>query len=116
MKGKCSKSFPQPFKTATTFDDNGFVYYKGCHQRNNFILKDEIQLYTDYVVLYNRQLLLRYNAHINVEVCCKLMLIKNLFKYVSKGPDRCRMAIEKEKNDEIMFILQQGSYIFLYCF
>jgi hypothetical protein len=100
-KGKCSKSFPKPFKTATTFDDNGFVYYKGCHQHDNFILKDGIQLYNEYVVLYNRELLLRYNAHINVEVCCQLMLFKYLFKYVSKGPDRCRMDVEKEKNDEI---------------
>jgi hypothetical protein len=67
-KGKCSKSFPKLFKRATTFEDNGFVYCKGCHQHDNFILKYGIQLYNEYVVLYNRELLLRYNAHINVEV------------------------------------------------
>lgn len=100
-KGKCSKSFPKTFRTATIFYDNGFVYYKRRQQLDNFVLKDGIQLHNNYVVPYNRELLLRYHAHINVEICCQSMLIKYLFKYVSKGSDRCRMAVQKENDDEI---------------
>jgi hypothetical protein len=48
-KDKCSKSFSKPFKTVTTSDDNGFICYKRCHQHDNFILKDGIQLYNDYI-------------------------------------------------------------------
>jgi hypothetical protein len=33
------------------------------------------------------------------------MLIKYLFKYVSKGADRCRMVMKKETNDEIQAYL-----------
>ena len=62
-------------------------------------------LFNDYVVPYNKELLVRYNAHINVEICCQSMLIKYLFKYVSKGPDRCRAILQNDTDDEIQAYL-----------
>ena len=39
-------------------------------------------------VPYNPSLLLKYNAHINVEICSTVSAVKYLYKYVYKGHDR----------------------------
>jgi len=105
-KNKCSKRFPKKInKDATVFDNNGFVYYKRRTQLMDHVIKIDISLSNCHVVPYKKELLLLYNAHINVEICCQSMLIKYLFKYVSKGADRCRMVMKKETNDEIQAYL-----------
>jgi hypothetical protein len=41
-----------------------------------------------WVVSYNPYLTMRYQCHINVEVCSSIMAMKYLYKYVYKGHDR----------------------------
>ncbi|CAN0912558.1 hypothetical protein LINGRAHAP2_LOCUS27427 [Linum grandiflorum] len=84
---KCSKFFPKPFAAETTFDDRGSVTYR---RRKTNITSDRsgTGLGNAYVVPYNRDLIVKYQAHINVEVCHKGQLIKYLFKYITKGPDQ----------------------------
>jgi hypothetical protein len=83
-------------KNATVFDENGFVYYKRHTQLMSHVIKTDISLSNCHVVPYNRELLLRYNAHINIKICSQSMLIKYLFKYVSKGVDRCKTRPKKK--------------------
>ncbi|CAN0839969.1 hypothetical protein LINGRAHAP2_LOCUS2707 [Linum grandiflorum] len=85
--GKCSKFFPKPFVSETTFDDNGYVTYRR-RLTDVSAIKSGAILDNGYVVPYNRDLLVKYQAHLNVEVCHKGQLIKYLFKYITKGPDR----------------------------
>ncbi|GAU22698.1 hypothetical protein TSUD_138210 [Trifolium subterraneum] len=81
---RCSKFFPKKYKTTTTIDDEGYPSYR---RRNTSVVveKNGVNLDNGYVVPYNPFLLMRYQAHINVEACNKSNAIKYLFKYVNKA-------------------------------
>ena len=55
-------------------------------------------LFFRFIVPYNRGLIVKYQAHINIEWCNQGRLIKYMFKYVTKGPDKATIAIEKTKD------------------
>ncbi|XP_071739897.1 uncharacterized protein [Rutidosis leptorrhynchoides] len=91
---KCSKHFPKPYNAETTIDEDGYANYR---RRNNGIKvnKGKGTLDNSFVMPYNRYLLLKYNAHINVEWCNQSRAIKYLFKYLNKGHDRATIVIQE---------------------
>ncbi|OMO85773.1 DNA helicase PIF1, ATP-dependent [Corchorus olitorius] len=95
--GKCDKYFPKPFTRCTRIDQQGYPTYR---RRDNglFCVKSGVVLDNRYVVPHNVDLLVRYQAHINVEVCNQSRAIKYLFKYINKGPDRSRVVIESSSS------------------
>lgn len=56
-----------------------------------------------WVVPYNPALTLKYNAHINVELCASVKSVKYIYKYVYKGGDRTIAGVTEEgdEDDEI---------------
>jgi len=48
-----------------------------------------------WVVPFNKYLSKRYNAHINVELCSTIAVVKYLFKYIFKGNDRAIIEIRQ---------------------
>ena len=53
-----------------------------------------------WVVQYNPYLLLKFNCHINVEICSSIKCVKYLYKYLFKGADHANIVIS-EKNNEL---------------
>ncbi|KAK1434099.1 hypothetical protein QVD17_11017 [Tagetes erecta] len=93
-KGYCSKKFPKQYNEATFFDKKGYAHYKRCQNGNTYI-KNGFTMDNANVVPYNKTLSLKFHAHINVEYCGWSMMIKYLFKYISKGAERIRFKITK---------------------
>lgn len=93
VDGFCSKNYPKRYSPETTIDKDGFPTYRR-REDGRHVQKGDIRLDNRYVVPYNRDLLLRFQAHINVEWCNKSRAIKYLFKYIHKGPDRATVLIK----------------------
>ncbi|KAJ0870613.1 hypothetical protein HanRHA438_Chr11g0502461 [Helianthus annuus] len=99
IDGKCSKKFPKKFLEHTSIDSNGFPMYRR-RDSGKEIYKYDVRMDNRNVVPYNKTLLKRYQAHINVEWCNQAGSIKYLFKYINKGPDRATLLLKQGNNDD----------------
>ena len=110
--GECSKKFPKDFLEETQPNVGGYPLYRRRDTCIKYLKKGnrhrlppregETQgvLVSDYVdnrdvVPYNPYLLLRYECHINVEICSSIAAVKYLFKYVYKGHDCAVFKIDR---------------------
>ncbi|XP_058747203.1 uncharacterized protein LOC131620216 [Vicia villosa] len=91
-EGKCSKYYPKKFQSTTVVDQDGYPIYRK-RDNGNTIDKNGIILHNGHVVPHNPNLLLKYEAHINMEWCNQSTSIKYLFKYINKGSDRISAVI-----------------------
>lgn len=99
--GKCKKTFPKQLRTTTVHNVNGYPLYRrrlgmtyNAHGR---------MIDNTHVVPYNPYLLLKYNAHINVEVCTSLRAVKYIYKYIYKGFDCANMTITAADNPTLRY-------------
>ena len=97
----CSKNFPKSFCAKTVLDpDNTYPEYQRLAPekggRSLVIAKSKREFILDnrWIVPYSPYFSLRYNCHINVEVCLSPMAAKYLYKYVFKGEDRAMVRTE----------------------
>ncbi|GJR99277.1 ATP-dependent DNA helicase PIF1-like protein [Tanacetum coccineum] len=93
-EGKCSKHYPKQFYAETVLDEYGYPIYR-CRENKASFKKGKFTFDNRHVVPHNHYLLLKYQAHINVEWCNRSKAIKYLFKYLNKGPDRETVVIQE---------------------
>jgi hypothetical protein len=67
VNGKCSKKFPKEYAEETVITENGFPLYKRPNNSINFTNKEGLIFENNWVVPYNKFLLRKFNAHINVK-------------------------------------------------
>lgn len=78
----CTKNFPKATNPATYTDERGYVIYKrrGLYPGTTKKHGKTVVVTDNDVVPHNRQLVLYFGAHINVEVAATVQVIKYLFK------------------------------------
>ncbi|XP_050920368.1 uncharacterized protein LOC127138003 [Lathyrus oleraceus] len=89
---KRSKYFPKKFIDDTIVDANGFPFYKR-RSNTHVIHKSGTALDNRHVIPYNTTLILKYQAHINMEWCNQSTSIKYILKYIHTGFDRISATI-----------------------
>jgi hypothetical protein len=112
-KMRCRFNYPKDYNTTTTLDENGYPNY-ARPDNGRSAEKSGIVLDNRWVAPYNPYLLLRYNAHINVERVFDIRSIKYMYKYIYKGPDRAELEMQAEEDsithDEVKRFID-GRYV-----
>ena len=93
--GVCQKNYPKNFQENTKENDNGYPIYRRRDNGHFIKTKNGTQLDNRWVVPHNTNLIIKYNAHINVEICNSILAIKYLYKYVYKGHDRATVILSQ---------------------
>jgi len=103
---ECKKGFPKPYAEETRANVDGYPFYRRRKDGNSVNIKD-MTVDNQWVVPYNPFLLLKFNCHINVEICASIKSVKYLFKYVYKGHDCASVRISSNtiQCDEIQNFL-----------
>ena len=87
--GICTKDYPKKFREETVFSENGYPCYRRTNDGKTIEIKrsngKRFIVDNRNIVPYNKYLSMRYNAHINVEICSTIKAVKYLFKYIYKG-------------------------------
>uniref|UniRef100_A0A183FBM3 Helitron_like_N domain-containing protein n=2 Tax=Heligmosomoides polygyrus TaxID=6339 RepID=A0A183FBM3_HELPZ len=97
--GRCSKKFPKPFRTDTSLSVDGYPEYRR-RDDGRFVMCRGTGMNNRFVVPYSPYLTRLFRAHINVEVCALLHVVKYVYKYVYKGSDRARVRLSRAGDEE----------------
>jgi hypothetical protein len=101
LTDQCQKYYPKQFVQQTEWDDRD-TYPKYRRLSPDDGGRTIGQVDNGWIVPYSPYLSLKYNCHINVEVCISSLASKYLFKYVTKGVDRTMVRIDgRDFRDEI---------------
>lgn len=105
--GKCSKGYPEDFQQETVTTNKAFPRYRrrspqqGGFTTDIFMRSSQSVVTVDnrWVVPYNPDLLLRYDAHSCTEVSATMEVIKYVVAYIQKGHDAAVFGVFDRQNE-----------------
>nr|AAK54292.1 putative helicase [Oryza sativa Japonica Group] len=100
---KCNRFFPRGFSDETIIDEVNFPIYRRRDDGRQ-IKKGRVNLNNGFVVPYNKDLLAKFQVHMNVEWFNRSRSIKYLFKSICNEDDQATAVVEEtdeKNNDEI---------------
>ncbi|XP_074352322.1 uncharacterized protein LOC141691481 [Apium graveolens] len=107
VKGNCIKHFHKLYNSHTFFDECGFPIYK--RRRTGITInKKGVNLDNRFVVPFNRDLLVHFQCHMNLEICNNSRSLKYLFKYCLKGHAMATMCLRKTRIGTSATILKKA--------
>ncbi|XP_029347974.1 uncharacterized protein LOC103309041, partial [Acyrthosiphon pisum] len=99
VNNSCSKEFPKAYAEETVYiADGGYPKYRRPNDGRVVLVRGR-EVGNECVVPYNPYLLVKYDAHINVEICTSIKSVMYIYKYIYKGHDR--VTLEVRDQDEI---------------
>lgn len=101
-RGCCRYHFPKQFSPYTKILDDTYPLYRRRSPEQGgytFVKKNGQIIDNRWIVTYNKDLLLKYQAHMNVEICYNFLSVKYIYKYIYKAPHVARMSAVV-KNDQ----------------
>ncbi len=94
--GVCRFNYPFAYKEHTEDTEDSYPLYRRRQQHERHFMVRENNITNEWISPYNPYLSLRYECHINVEICASISAVKYLYKYVYKGPDMTMVRLEEE--------------------
>lgn len=98
---KCTKNFRKLFNEVTDYETTGYPIYRRRNDGKKIVYSNNKIADNRYVVPYNPYLLLKFNCHINIEVCSTVLAMKYIFKYCYKGHNCALIEIKTINNDNL---------------
>ena len=102
----CSKEFPKDLQKETTVTEYSYPKYRrrspadGGRTVIKMVSGKAVVLDNGYVVPYNSFLSETFDCHINTELVTSVVSVKYVYKYITKGPDRCIVTIKRKDGVE----------------
>jgi hypothetical protein len=96
--GECRFDYPKRLAAETTIPADGYANL--ARPIGPLFVTDSFTFDNGWVVPHNRVLLLKYNAHINVECSASIAVVKYMFSYIYKGSGATTASIS-DSQDEI---------------
>ena len=112
---QCSKQFPKAYQETTIMQKNRYLFYRRRENQRTHSIPDRrfpgsrYEIDNRWVVPHSPYLSRRFQAHINVEFCASVKVIKYIHKYVYKESDQATVALHLQNNEVARHV--QGRYI-----